>query len=101
MNASADTERTTSSEGTFMSDQPSRAGRVRRIIPWLGAVLVGGAGTLAVATPSQAATGCEVAYHPVFFKDRNDVELLAFQAGVDVTNIGDQRTTGWRVQLVY
>src|SRR3954471_20044584 len=97
MNASADTERTTSSEGTFMSDQPSRAGRVRRIIPWLGAVLVGGAGTLAVATPSQAATCCEVACHPVF-RDRNDVELLAFKAGVDV---GDQRTTGWRVQLVY
>ncbi|MGN9907559.1 cellulose binding domain-containing protein [Phytohabitans sp. LJ34] len=84
-----------------MSDQPLRPGRVRRLVPWLAAVLVAVAGTLAVATPSHAATSCAVAYHPVFFKDRNGVELLPFQASVDVTNTGNQRTTGWKVRLVY
>ncbi|MCW6007398.1 cellulose-binding domain-containing protein [Micromonospora sp. CPCC 205371] len=84
-----------------MSDQASRPGPVRRLVPWLAAVLVAVASTLAVATPSQAATGCEVAYHPIFFKDRNGVVLLPFQASVDVTNTGDQRTTGWKVRLIY
>jgi hypothetical protein len=84
-----------------MSDQPSRPGPLRRLVPLLAAVLVAVAGSLVVATPSQAATSCQVSYFPVFFKDRNGVVLLPFQASVDVTNTGDQPTTGWKVRLVY
>ena len=69
---------------------------LRRLSLWLLVPVLGTAGALVVATPSQAATTCTADYLVVSHWNATPTTAAGWQGQFTVTNTGTTATTTWR-----
>lgn len=79
-----------------MKNRPSRRLLVRRFIVGLTAAVIGGIGSLSIATPSQANVSCDML---VDSHSAADGRNGAYGVDVDLANAGPARSAGWVIYV--